>query len=165
MAYNMLTGTNNINPASIGKTQIVVDSDTKFNGSIKIYKYSNLESNENGSYNMTQFFKPGFIFRDYTGIPIEIPIVDGKASYDIPNDVQFFIVYSYGSTNKDFGYTSDSNDAVTVSFYSNGVLVAQSISELYADQFDIDFGGTIYDLKGGTMEDIDLVNDTSKYGI
>ncbi|MDR0911058.1 MAG: zinc ribbon domain-containing protein [Methanobrevibacter sp.] len=162
-AFNKITNTTTIDPLLIGKSQLKVDSETLFNGSITIYTYSNLKSNSNGSYNWSQFFEPGFLWRDYVGSKIDIPIVNGKATYDLPSNTQFFIVYDYGHTNKIFNYNPNDTVTITVSFYSNGVLKAQSISELYSDQFDISFGGDIYNLNGELFNDNDLVDDTNKF--
>lgn len=153
----MVTGSN-VNPLASGKDQIVVESDTKFNGSIQIFTYKNLTSNSNGSYNYSQFF-------DQYGYPvgsqIDIPIVNGKATFDIPKNVKFVAFGGAGSGTTDKNYGYNTGKSVTVSFYSNGVLMGQSITDIYADLFDVELYNNIYSTNGEVIPMTDLIGNPS----
>jgi len=143
-----------IDPLLSGKTQIRVESTAKFNGSIEINTFSNVKANENGSYNRSQFVNStGYYI--YTGDVIRIPIVDGKATFYLPNDVQFFTIYPCGFANS----KESENAAVKISFYSNGVLITDAVDVISHGEFWIRFGRSIYDVNGERLFEDSFVDD------
>ena len=171
VVYNMLTDPNiqdidnpistgeGQNSNSTGKIQIIVDSNTSFRGSIDVYTFSNVQANENGSYRMSQFFRTISGSKDPSGRPHEIKIIDGKATFDIPEGTQFFIVDQFGDTDNEFGHNS--NNLVTVSLYSNGAIIKQSTNPIVVEEFKIDFGYLIFDSNAKVLSGSNLINDMS----
>jgi hypothetical protein len=158
IASSIMPNTKNlsdINTSAESKAQIKVESDTNFNGTITLYTYHNLKKNDNGNYNMTEFYKSDKGAMEYHGHKIEIPIINGKATYDIPENAQFFIINPRGHCNERF---NSENQKISVYFYSNGGLISQSDSIIKGSIFEIDFGDIIYDLQGNIIEYVSTNN-------
>jgi hypothetical protein len=143
------TSPSDLNVSAENKVQIIIEADANFNGTIIIYTYSNLKKNENGSYNITEFYKKHVGYKEYKGNEIEIPIINGKATYDLPENTQFFIVAPLGETNEIF---EDIDRKITLDFYINGKLIEQANSVIDGPVFEIIFGDKIYDAHGNTLK-------------
>ena len=166
MVSNSNNGTSNANGASaglnldlgsMGKTVIKVSSDNdKIKGKVKVYEFRNIEQNENGTWNLSEFGDYYGLLGFYganTGAEHDIMIQNGSAEYEIQNDTQVFFVYYY--------ITDVSGDGnITVDLDVNGVQKFSSTSETYSGQCDISWGDQLITLDGNVIPDKDLIPDT-----
>lgn len=147
----------NLDPSSMGKTVIKVSSDNEnIKGKVEVYEFRNIEQNENGTWNLSEFGDYygllGF-YGDNTGAEHDIMIQNGTAEYEIQNDTQVFFVYYF--------ITDVSGDGnITVDLNVNGVQKFSSTSEIYSDQCDISWGDQLITLDGNVIPDKDLIPDT-----
>lgn len=147
----------NLDPSSMGKTVIKVSSDNPdISGKIEVYEFRNIEQNENGTWNLSEFGDYygllGF-YGENTGAEHDIVIKNGTAEYEILNDTQVIFVYYY--------ITDISGEGnITVDLNVNGVQKFSSTSDIYSDQCDISWGDQLITLDGNVISDSDLIPDT-----
>ena len=140
-------------------------NDTTESGQLMIIEFKDIEQNENGTYNTSQF---GTNDGEWKGNVVYIPIEDGKAEYNLTDDTEMFAVDSYIiDLNKEYELADDTTPSFDVKYLFNGDEVLSSSEHAYFDQCDVSFGGNIYFLNGtGFTEDdisIDLPNLQESY--
>lgn len=146
-----------IDTSSMGKTVIKVTSDNNdVSGKIKVYEFRNIEQNENGTWNLSEFGDYygllGF-YGDNNGAEHDVMIQNGTAEYEIQNDTQVIFVYYY--------ITDISGEGnITVDLDVNGAQKFSSTSEIYSDQCDISWGDQLITLDGNIIPDNDLIPNT-----
>ena len=147
----------NIDPSSLGKTIIKIHSDNpNVSGKMTIYEYSGIESNSNGTYNMSQFGDYygllGF-YSMHAGSTQDIVIQNGESEYEIPAGVDVIFAYPY--------LTDISGEGnITVELYVNGVKKFSSYSDIYASQYDLSWGDQLIKVDGTAIPNTDLIPDT-----
>lgn len=154
-----------VDPSTMGKTVLKVSSNDKdLSGQITLWEFDDVEENENGTYNLSQF-------GDYFGLlgwnggngrTQTINIVNGEATYEIPDNVKVFMLDTYiTDLNKDFGYDSaGDNVTITVELFVNGVLKFSSSDHPYSDQANLDFGHQLIFHDGSVLKESLLIPDT-----
>lgn len=154
-----------VDPSTMGKTVLKVSSNDKdLSGKVTIWEFDDVEENENGTYNLSQF-------GDYYGLlgwdggngrTQTINIVNGEATYEIPNTTKIFMLdYYITDLNQDFGYDgAGDNVTITVELFVNGVLKFSSSGHPYADQADLDFGHQLIFYDGSVLKESLLIPDT-----
>ena len=149
-----------------GDGTITIDcNDTSENGQLMIIEFKDIEQNENGTYNTSQF---GTNDGEWNGNVVFIPIENGKAEYNLSAGAEMFAVDSY-ITNLTTDYELGANDTPTfdVKYLYAGKEVLSSSEQQYSTSCDVSFGGDIYYLNGtGLTEDdicIDLPNLQESY--
>ena len=146
-----------IDPGSMGKTVIKVSSDNNdISGKMKVYEFRNIEQNENGTWNLSEFGDYygllGF-YGENNGAEHDIMIKNGSAEYEIQNDTQVIFVYYY--------ITDVSGDGnITVDLDVNGVQKFSSTSDIYSEQCNINWGDQLITVDGNVITDNDLIPDT-----
>ena len=126
-------------------------------GQLMIIEYNDIEQNENGTFNTSQF---GTNDGEWNGNVVFIPVVNGTAEYNLTNDTEMFAVDNY-ITNLTEDYDLDNADAPTfnVTYLYNGEEALSSSEHAYFDQCDVTFGGNIYYLNGTGLTEDDIVID------
>ena len=147
----------NLDPSSMGKTVIKVSSDSDdISGKMKVYEFRNIEQNENGTWNLSEFGDYYGLLGFYganNGAEHDIMIQNGTAEYEIQNDTQVIFVYYY--------ITDISGEGnITVDLNVNGVQKFSSTSDIYSDQCDITWGDQLITIDGNLIPDNDLIPDT-----
>lgn len=122
-----------MDPTTVGKMVIKVHAEDDVNATLKIEEYSNIQENKNGTYNESQFM----------GSKKDILIVNGELEYEVPSGTQFILVDSFITDLSKVYELYGSNKTITVDLYVNGFKKQSSISEMYGDQADINWGGLI----------------------
>ena len=146
-------------------TITIESSDGAENGQLMIIEFKDIEQNENGTYNTSQF---GTDDGEWNGNVVFIPIENGKAEYNLSAGTEMFAVDSY-ITNLSTEYNLDADDTPTfdVKYICDGDEVLSSSEQQYFSQCDVSFGGNIYFINGtGFTEDdicIDLPNLQESY--
>ena len=146
-----------IDPSSMGKTIIKASSDNKdISGKMTVYEFRNIQQNENGTWNLSQFGDYygllGF-YGSHNGTEHDIMIQNGSAEYEIQNDTQVLFMYCY--------ITDISGEGnITVDLDVNGVQKFSSTSETYSGQCNINWGNKLITLDGNVIPDNDLIPDT-----
>lgn len=146
-----------IDPGSMGKTVIKVSSDNNdISGKMKVYEFRNIEQNENGTWNLSEFGDYygllGF-YGENNGAEHDIMIKNGSAEYEIQNDTQVIFVYYY--------ITDISGEGnITVDLNVNGVQKFSSTSDIYSEQCNINWGDQLITVDGNVITDNDLIPDT-----
>lgn len=146
-------------------TFIIECNDTNESGQMMIIEFKDIEQNENGTFNTSQFGNNDGV---WNGNVVYIPIENGRAEYNLSNDTEMFAVDSYiTNLTKEYDIADDSTLAFDVKYLFNGEEVLSSSEHSYFDQCDVSFGGNIYYLNGtGLTEDdicIDLPNLQESY--
>lgn len=146
-------------------TFIIECNDTNESGQMMIIEFKDIEQNENGTFNTSQFGNNDGV---WNGNVVYIPIENGRAEYNLSNDTEMFAVDSYiTNLTKEYDIADDSTLAFDVKYLFNGEEVLSSSEHAYFDQCDVSFGGNIYYLNGtGLTEDdicIDLPNLQESY--
>lgn len=134
-------------PGSDGLSKVVHDDtihiktdNTSYNGYIEVYTYNNATM-VNGSFLFNDFFKPGFLFRDYCGNKNTVRIVNGTGSFKVTGD--YFIIGAYGKMDKSVGFAYMTNDTISyIEITYNGNQLSNT--QPYGNQFNIDNGGKVY---------------------
>lgn len=146
-----------IDPSSMGKTVIKVSSDNEdISGKMEVYEFRNIEQNENGTWNLSEFGDYygllGF-YGENNGAEHDIMIKDGSAEYEIQNDTQVIFVYYY--------ITDISGEGnITVDLNVDGAQKFSSTSEIYSEQCDISWGDQLITIDGNVISDNELIPDT-----
>lgn len=146
-------------------TFIIECNDTNESGQMMIIEFKDIEQNENGTFNTSQFGNNDGV---WNGNVVYIPIENGRAEYNLSNDTEMFAVDSYiTNLTKEYDIADNSTLAFDVKYLFNGEEVLSSSEHAYFDQCDVSFGGNIYYLNGtGLTEDdicIDLPNLQESY--
>lgn len=161
LAVTILTMGNNINILHDTGNIKISSEDSSMSGKLTITEFKNIKKNENGTYNISQFYDR---FGMPTGAKNDIVIKDGKAEYTLHNDTEFFIVDYYITDIKPkYNYGNDSAPKVTVEYLHNGKSVLSSSETAYADQCDVTFGVKIYSLDGTTLSSNSLNYDIPEF--
>ena len=140
-------------------------NDTTENGQLMIIEFKDIQQNENGTYNTSQF---GNDNGEWNGHVVYIPIENGKAEYNMSAGTEMFAVDSY-ITNLTTDYELGATDTPVfdVKYLYSGNELLTSSEQQYGSQCDVSFGGDIYYLNGtGLTEDdicIDLPNLQKSY--
>lgn len=146
-----------IDTGSMGKTMIKVTSDNDaVSGKMEVFEFRNIKQNDNGTWNLSEFGDYygllGF-YGDNNGAEHDVMIQNGTAEYEIKNDTQVFFVYYYITDISGKGN-------ITVDLNVNGEQKFSSISEIYSNQCDINWGDQLITLDGNVISDNDLIPDT-----
>lgn len=154
-----------VDPSTMGKTVLKVSSNDKdLSGQITLWEFDDVEENENGTYNLSQF-------GDYFGLlgwsggngrTQTINIENGEATYEIPDTTKVFMFSPYiTDLNKNFGYDgAGDNITITVELFVNGVSKFSSSGHPYSNQADFNFGYKLIFLNGTVLKESLLIPDT-----
>ena len=128
----------------------IESEDSSMKGTVEIYEFKNIKENDDGSYNITQFYDQDGLEK---GKKHSITIKDGAAEYALHNDTEFFIIY-YFITNIKPEYDLDNETApmVNVEYLYHGESMLSSSEEAYYDQCDISFGSKVYKVNGDQVD-------------
>jgi len=134
---------------------LYVNCSNPINGSIKVYVYDNKELVNGIYYNFTDFFEPGFLWRNPIGTMEILKFNNGKGQILI--DSNYFVLDAYGGLDQNVGSYSDNssyyNTVVTISY--NGKILSNT--KAYSDQFDIENGLNIIRKDGHIYGDDQMV--------
>ena len=123
---------------------------------MEVFEFRNIKQNDNGTWNLSEFGDYygllGF-YGDNNGAEHDVMIQNGTAEYEIKNDTQVFFVYYYITDISGKGN-------ITVDLNVNGEQKFSSISEIYSNQCDINWGDQLITLDGNVISDNDLIPDT-----
>lgn len=159
-------GSNNIGGIDLPLNDEVVlkisSEDKNLTGTARVYEYSDVEQNSNGTWNLSEFgdYYGLWGFDSYqNGAVIDIPITNGEGEYKISNTTKVFMVDSFIT-----GIPTE-NSTITVDLYVNGAKKYSSTGKSYGFmegdyQADINFGHKLITMDGNVIPDKDLVPDT-----
>ena len=142
--------------ADVGTFTIECDGANE-TGQLMIIEFKDIEQNENGTFNTSQFGNNDGVWK---GNVVFIPVVDGRAEYNLTNDTEMFAVDNYiTNLTEEYELADNSTPAFNVKYLFNGEEVLSSSEHAYFDQCDVSFGGNIYYLNGTGMTEDDIVID------
>lgn len=157
-------GNGGINLPSNDDIVLKISSDDKnLTGTAKIYEYSDVKQNSNGTWNLSEFgdYYGLWGFDSYqNGAVVDIPSTNGEGEYKISNTTKVFMVYSYITD------IPTENTSITVDLYVNGAkkysITSKSCGLMEGDYFaEINFGEKLITKDGNTIPDKDLIPDTT----
>ena len=138
-------------------TFIIECNDTNESGQLMIIEFKDIEQNENGTFNTSQFGNNDGV---WNGDVVYIPIENGRAEYNISEGTEMFAVDSYiTNLTKEYDIADDTTMTFEVKYLFNGEEVLSSCEHAYFDQCDVSFGGNIYYLNGTGMTEDDICID------
>ncbi len=126
-------------------------------GQMMIIEFKDIEQNENGTFNTSQFGNNDGI---WNGNVVFIPIENGTGEYNLSDDTEMFAVDNYiTNLTKEYELADNSTPAFNVKYLYNGEEVLSSSEHAYFDQCDVSFGGNIYYLNGTGLTEDDISID------
>ena len=130
---------------------------TNETGQLMIIEFKDIQKNENGTFNTSQF---GTNEGEWNGNVVYVPVVDGKAEYNLTNGTEMFGVDNYiTNLTEEYEIADNSTPTFDVKYLFNGDEVMSSSEHAYFDQCDVSFGGNIYYLNGTGLTEDDIVID------
>lgn len=148
----------NINPLQkVDNNAISISSDdSSVSGKLMICEWSDVKSNENGTYNITQFISK---YGGNEGTTNDIIIKDGKAEYTLRNDTDFFMV---SPLIKDINQSNNNSEgSVKVEYLHNGKSLITSSNKISIfRECKVSFGSQIYSTNGTKLSDSDVIIDS-----
>ena len=137
---------------------IIIDCNgTNETGQLMIIEFKDIQKNDDGTFNTSQF---GTNEGEWNGNVVYVPVVDGKAEYNLTNGTEMFGVDNYiTNLTEEYEIADNSTPTFDVKYLFNGDEVMSSSEHAYFDQCDVSFGGNIYYLNGTGLTEDDIVID------
>ena len=143
---------------SLSNVTIIIDCNgTNETGQLMIIEFKDIQKNDDGTFNTSQF---GTNEGEWNGNVVYVPVVDGKAEYNLTNGTEMFGVDNYiTNLTEEYEIADNSTPTFDVKYLFNGDEVMSSSEHAYFDQCDVSFGGNIYYLNGTGLTEDDIVID------